>query len=502
MQRPLQPIPHNPHTFRRVLTALLLYCATQTGCGPYGPTGFSAPKRAHEGVTLTASCPNRELARALVPMVRSWEARTGAKVTLSDAPMAPEGATDMGVISATELGAWADAGRLAPVPPALRTDPAFQWRDLLPAYGERLANWGTDTVALPLTGDSAVLVYRRDRYGEPAVRAAVAKRFGPARVPGPPGSWEDLAAQALMFAELDKKPSLSPLPADGAQLLDLFSRAAACFDRKALSDAESGGATDREALAFHYSATTGAPRVSAPGFRAAAQMFARLSAGGALPPGTAPDQAAALAEGRAVFALLSLGELAEVLKTGPGPAARFGIAPVPGATTTYDPRQQKMIDGPPNFVPYTAGGQFAVVRARCAHQAAAFELLAELAGPARSAELVAAPGLNAGPTRGAHLERDRLAPWLAYGLDAERTRDLQDALRTFAGVSVRNPTLALRGPDRAAVVSALAPPLRSLTTGAQPDAVIAEAEKAWLAADAQFAPDQLKRWRARAAGAN
>lgn len=435
------------------------------------------------------------MAKALVPMVRSWEARTGAKVTLSAAPVTAEDSVDIAVIPATELGAWADGNRLAQVPPALRTDPAFQWRDLLPAYGERLVNWGTDTVALPLTGDSAVLAYR-DRYAAPAVKDAFGKRFGAARVPGPPGSWEDLAAQALLFAELDKGPSLPPLPADGAQLLDLFSRAAACFDRKALSDAETGGSSDPEALAFHYSATTGAPRVGAPGFRAAAALFARLSAGGARPPGTAPDQVTALKEGRATFAVLNLEEVARLPKSG------FGIAPVPGATTYYDQRQRKTVDGPPNAVPYFAGGRLAVVRAGCSNRAAAFELLAELAGPARSAEFVAAPGLNAGPTRGAHLERDRLTAWLAYGFDAERTRALQDALRAFAGVSVRNPALALRGPDRAAAVGALAPPLRSLTTGAPPDAVIAEADKAWQAADARFPADQLKRWRARAAGAN
>lgn len=438
------------------------------------------------------------MAKALGPVVRSWEARTGAKVTLSPAPMTAEDATDIGVLPATELGAWADAGRLAPVPPALRTDPAFQWRDLFPVYGERFCNWGTETVALPLTGDSAVLAYR-DRYAEPAVKGAFAKRFGPGRVPGPPESWEDLTEQALLFAELDKRPSLPPLPADGSKLLDLFSRAAACFDRKALSDAETGGASDPEALAFHYSATSGAPRLTAPGFQRAAQTYARLSAGKALPPGDAPDQVTALGEGRATFALLDLAEVARLPKDG---AVRFGLAPVPGATTYFDQRQRKLVDGPVNAVPYFAGARLAVLRARCTNQAAAFELLAELAGPARSAEFVATPGLNAGPTRGAHLERDRLTVWLPYGFDAERTRNLQDAMRAFAGLSVRNPALALRGPDRPAAVGALAPALKKLTAGAQPDAVLAEADKAWFSADAQFPADQLKRWRARAAGGN
>jgi multiple sugar transport system substrate-binding protein len=439
------------------------------------------------------------MARALAPAVRSWEDRTGAKVTLTAAPMTPDDATDVGVIPATELGAWADPGRLAPVPPALRNDPAFQWRDLLPAYGERFVNWGGDAVALPLTGDSAVLVYRRDRYTEPAVRDALTKRFGAARAPA---TWEELAEQALAFADLDKRPSLPPLPTDPARALDLFSRAAACFDRKALSDAETGTASDPEALAFHYSATTGAPRVTAPGFRTAALMFARLSAGKALPPGDAADQVAALAEGRATFALLNLEEVARLPKEGAAPAARFGLAPVPGAATYFDQRQQKTVTGAPNAVPYFAGARLAVVRARCASHAAAFELLAELAGPARSAEFVATPGLNAGPTRGAHLERDRLAVWLPYGFEAERTRQLQDALRAFAGVAVRNPTLALRGPDRAAVVGAVGPALKSLAAGASADAALAEAEKAWLAADARFPADDLRRWRGRAAGKN
>lgn len=508
MQQSLRPIPHNRHIFRLplILGSAALLSALCAGCGPTAALGPAAPApRPHENVALALSCPDEPFARAIAPMVKAWEARTGARVALARAPMAPDDATDLAVIPAGELGAWAEPGRLAPVPAALRSDPALQWRDFLPAYAERLVEWGGQTFAVPLTGDAAVLVYRRDRLADPRVRDALAKRH-PGRAAAPPASWDELADLAAVLAELDGKPSLPPLPADPGRALDLFSRVAACADRRALSDAElaAAGSTDAEALAFQFAVGTGAPRVRAPGFKLAADLFARLHAAKALPAG-APgpdDPAAALAEGRAALAVLSLEQVARLPKENGAVAARFAVAPLPGAGTFFDPRARRVVTGAPNFVPHFAGGRLGVVRARTAHAAAAFELLAELAGPARGAELVATPGLSAGPTRGAHLERDRLSLWLGYGFDAEGTRALQEALRGFVSPTVRNPTIGLRGPDRAAVVAAAGAALRQCGTGTPADAALAEAERAWLAADAQFPAADLKRWRARAAGAN
>ena len=92
---------------------------------------------------------------------------------------------------------------------------------------------------------------------------------------------------------------------------------------------------------------------------------------------------------------------------------------------------------------------------------------------------------------------------LGYGFDAPRTQALQDAMRHYVGLSVKNPTFELRGPDRADLVKAAAGPLRELATGEKPpapDAALQRAEDAWRALDAKVPRDALIRWRQRAAG--
>src|SRR5439155_14029524 len=190
---------------------------------------------------------------------------------------------------------------------------------------------------------------------------------------------------------------------------------------------------------------------------------------GALPaPGGTDDPVAALAEGRAVLAGLSLDQLARLPRENGAVPARFGLAPVPGTRKVRGTNPAAEL--PPNFVPHFSGGRLGVVRTRCPHQEAAFDLLADLGGPARGAELIATPGLGAGPTRVAHVDRERLLLWLGYGFDEERTKALQDAMRRYVEQAVKNPTFGLRGPDRADLIKAAAPAVRELGTGGVPAA--------------------------------
>jgi ABC-type glycerol-3-phosphate transport system substrate-binding protein len=467
------------------------------------PRGVPKP---YEGVRLTVSCPDAAFAEAIAPIANTWGVRTGAVVTVAPAPMTPTDASDVGVIPTGALGEWGEAGLLAPVPNKVRTGEQYQWQGLLPPYAERLSEWGGQTLAVPLTGDGYVLVYRADRFAEKAPADEFRARYGHA--PGAPATWEEFADLAELFARLDKRPSLPPLPSDPDRLFDLFCRVAASSDRPALNDAELAARTagDRDALAFQFSVVTGRPRIQTDGFQTAARWLDRLRTARALPapaPGGSDDPVAALADGRAVLALLTLDQLARLPRENGTVAARFGLASVPGTRTYRDPERPKGASAQLNYVPYFSGGRLGVVRTRCPNPDAAFDLLAELGGPARSAELIATPGLGAGPTRGAHLDRDRLVLWLGYGFDPDRSKLLQDVLRQNVGQTVKNPTFGPRGPDRDALARAAAEPLRKLAAGtASPGDALKQIEAGWDAIDANVPPATLIRWRQRGAGLN
>lgn len=501
MQQPVRSILHN-HTGTSCLVtvgvALILVLLSVAGCAPPPPPP-EQPKP-FDKQALTLSCPEPAMADAITPMVRTWEARTGAAVTIRREPMTAADATDIAVVAAGDLGAWAEPGHLAPVPAKLRSDATFQWSGLLPAYGERLVEWGGQTMAIPLTGDGHIVVYRADRFAEKTAIDACQARYKHGLAP--PATWEEFADVAEVFAVLDKKPSLPPLPTDPERLFDLLSRVASSADRPALSDLElaARAGQDREALAFQFALATGKPRLRGSGFQLAADWVARLRTANTLPaPGGADDPVAALSEGRAVIAVLSLDQLARLPREGGAVPARFGLAGVPGTRIVFGTQPNPEL--PANFVPHFSGGRLGVVRTRCPHKEAAFDLLADLGSPARGAEFVATPGLGAGPTRVVHVDRERLLLWLGYGFDEDRSKFLQDAMRHYADQTVKNPTFGLRGPDRAELIKAAAPAVSAIGTGGV-TAVdrLKQVEDAWQALDAKVSEDVLRRWRQRAAG--
>lgn len=410
-------------------------------------------------------------------MARSWATRTGAVVELGEEPMSPGDAADVGVLRFADLGGWADRGDLAPVPARLK-EPGhpFQWTGLLAPYrGEPYAGWGAHLYGLPLAADGFVLVYRADRFANPSAVKDFQAKYG--RPLAPPATWEDLADAAAFFAEQDKAPSLPPLPTDPTQLSDLFFRVAAGFDRAAEREGGKAGDLKRDALSFAFRSEDGKPRLDQPGFTAAGKWLAELKARGCVPPPGPTDPAALLKDGKAVLAVLTLAEAARLRPPGGAVDARLGVASLPG-TRGYAGPSGTMIPAVANYVPYFAGGWVGAVRTKSANPTAAFDLLAELAGPARSAEVVAATGY--GPTRSAHLDRDRLLIWLGYGFDPDRSKALQDAAEAYVGKTVRNPTFGFRTPDHAALAAALGSELAAVAAGRAPPAeALARAAAAW-----------------------
>src|SRR4029453_5616299 len=143
-------------------------------------------------------------------------------------------------------------------------------------------------------------------------------------------------------------------------------------DRRALGDLDVAGqaAHGRDAIAFQFSVATGKPRINEFGFKYAAEWLERLQKANAIPaipPGGSDDPVAALAEDRAVLAVLSLDQMSRLPREKGAGSHKFGIAALPGAKTYFnqDTREATTIADPKaaaNYVPHFSGGRLGVVR--------------------------------------------------------------------------------------------------------------------------------------------
>jgi len=468
-----------------ILTAVLI-----SGCDDSSRSGPSVNSKPLEGTRLTFSCSNSRLRSLLEPMVQVWALRTGAIVELRSEPMQPDDGGDGGVVGFEELGGWAARGDLLPLPAAFKEPGhALQWTTILGVYrGDAYAGWGGQTYGLPLAADGHVLLYRADRFADPQVKADFRTQTN--RLLAAPTVWEDFTAVAAYFAKRDKHPSVAFSP---SQAGDLFFRVAACYDRQVRRGNAPGQA---DSLEFQFRLDDGQPRIDGVGFQEAAEWLANLKALGCFTDGKL-DPMAALEKGDATLAVVSLADLMKH----PGKAdSRLGITPLPGSRSVLDPATGQLIFTPHNYVPYFSGGYLGVVRKGCKNSEAAFDLLAELGGPARSQELVAAGGF--GPIRESQLEADRLLVWLGYGFDERRSKDLQEALRAYVGKAVENPTFGLRTPDAPKLQSQMAGELSALLEGKPAAEALGQAAESWKQADAGVPRGTVLEWRRRAVGLN
>lgn len=411
--------------------------------------------------------------------------------------------TDIGVIGVPDLGRWAEKGELASVPASIRAaDHPFQWAGLLPEYREQLISWGGQVQAIPLAGDGFVILFLADRLKDAKFVAEFRAQFGSR--PIAPTTWEEFADIAAVLAKIDGKPSLPLMTAD--ELAALFFRVAACHDRAARMESfkdKSTAAGGVGVLAFQFDLSTGQPRLPSPAFQAAANWLADLAKRKCLPtptPSATSDPAQALAHDGASIAIVSLAQLARLPRDNGAISERLAIAPVPGARRVVDPASGRLEErANPNYIPYFAGGRLGVVRARCPHTAAAFDLLADLGGPVRSQEVIASTQLGAGPFRTAHLEHDRMHLWYGYGFDPARTDSLRIALQHYVEQEIKNPTYGLRGPDEAPLNAATASVTGKIASGAA-NAGLNQLMDEWKQLDAKEPAATLLKWRRHAAG--
>jgi multiple sugar transport system substrate-binding protein len=345
------------------------------------------------------------------------------------------------------MPAWADAGRLLPLPADITTpSEAFGWMGLLPLYRERLLVWNKSAYSLPLVGESPLCCYRSDWLADPKYQNAFRQKYG--RPLGPPATWKEFDQIAEFFhqAAPDGRPAgLPPLPDDDEGLARVFYQVAAPLVRRAIREDERGAEKDIDDLFyFYYAPKTGQPRIAAAGFVEALKRLRHWQTLGKDEAG-AGDPVEVFAGGQAVLCLTDASRLVRLQQRDSSKVRdRFGICQIPGAEHARTGV---------NRIPYLgSGGWLMVVPGEATNAQAAFSLMADLAGKNTSTQILLdarlKPAWAGGPTRLEHLD-DRVR-WDAFDLDAPCTSALKETLRqTLIHRSLLNPLLCLRTPDQA-----------------------------------------------------
>jgi multiple sugar transport system substrate-binding protein len=424
----------------RRYTSLLLLAAL-AGCSQ-GVTTIDPPvPRPYQGKALHVSCSFAANVDPVTYYVNEWAVWQEADVRVTrDDP--DRFAGDVAIVTAAELPALAETGRYRAVPEALRGRAhSFQWEGLLPNYAGLLSTWKGVSYGVPLLGEGRVLVYRKDRFE--AAKLA------------PPQTWDDYLAAAEKL-NAPGAPSLPPISAFPAGLDAEFHAIAACYDRLALarSEAGAGGADETAAdhlFSYQYRLKTAAPRINAPAFVRAFELLRRLR------PLRAPGQDAfplrAFQAGKASLGIATLEDVARLQAADSPVRGKFGVAPLPGASSTFDLETGKEVPSRlPNRVTYFGvESLFGLVSQSCADPEMAFDFLTGFAHPERTgAELITAARYGAGPLRAAHTEERTRALWLGYDLPPKETDALVDALKQYLAPSIVNPRFKLRLPNQQA----------------------------------------------------
>jgi ABC-type glycerol-3-phosphate transport system substrate-binding protein len=391
------------------------------------------PPPPYKDVRLRVAVPNRVAEAVIREAARGWQLRQQQALPLdivvytSEAgPEAVAGA-DIWVLRPAELGRWAAAEKLRPVPAEALEEQT--WTGLLPLYRDKLVIWGERegrraAYAYPLLGEAPLFCWRSD----------VLDNASPTHLP--PQTWTDLKDQAASLFASRHEPILPPLPADDEDLERLFYTVAASYVRRPLPE---NTRSDRiNDFAFHFDLDTGRPLINEDGFVRALQLLQDLQA--FRPAGTAADPDDAFRDGRAVFTVT---DAAALVRFRDQP---LGLSQVPGAQ-------------PGRRVPYLGSSSWiAVVPTSSPQSEAAFHLLADMAGPETSNQLALAPHLDP-PWGGGLMRSEQLDPGVrleSFGLARDRpsgssratVADLRDTLRITLRSGAQNPVLPLRIPDQ------------------------------------------------------
>lgn len=448
--------------FFAVLTILgfpILTSLFAAGCAP--PSEVHAPSPRYAGRVLRVSCPIDSALQAILERHGTqWERLSGARIQR----VAADSAVDVVLFRPWEFGRVVPELATIDVS-ALRSTETYEYSLLLRQQVENTLGWGGRIFALPVVGESLVMVFRSDLLSDPKhlehLPARMRARSSRLGRPVGPATWQEFAAVAEYFARQSDwnpgdraavpRPSLPPLPADDDELDREFHALAASFVRPMTNSERAASLSERMRTTFFFNylfdADTGEPTIEMPGFVAAVQTMQRLQAVRASTTQEKPIEA--FRRGQAVLALAALSDVQSLQATDSPVRGRFGVARIPGSEEYFDPDARKLKPAPEvegNVVPYLAhGGWLGGIRKDSDQANLALDFLAFLTSPRVSLEIVAEPRWGAGPTRGSHL--DSRSVWYNYDLDSGSTNQLIESLDATYRGSTLNPVYRLRVKD-------------------------------------------------------
>ncbi len=418
-------------------------CFLAFGCSPQGSTiepehNLKYQKEAL-ALDISISLSNPTL---LEQFTRQWMLESGGTIELKQSGQLADFRGDLAIVATDELPALAATGNYVPVPGFIRSDlqHTFQWHGLFQPYSGQLSSWGGMEYGLPLSGEGRIFVYRKDR-------------FQAARLE-PPTTWEDFVAIAETLTSLGQ-PALIPLSAHSLELETEFFTIAACYDRRALSQAEVQEAikdpdSANRILSFQYGLKTYQPRIESPAFSHALNIMRRLMPLRARNAAGGP--AKALAAGEASMGIVSLKEFFLLIHADPALKNHIGIASVPGSRFTFDFFTGERLSNRANAVnriPYLGfAGWTGMVRKTCENPAMAWDFLSAIADPDKfGSEMMIAGHWGIGPNRFAQLEERGRHLWYNYDLNRENTEKMISCLKDQIQSQIANQCYRLRLPN-------------------------------------------------------
>ena len=291
---------------------------------------------------------------------------------------------------------------------------------LIPAYRDRILQWGGKTYAAPYDGDSHMIYYRADLLNNAEHQAAFKAQFG-YDMPVPPKTWKQYLDIATYF---------NGKTVDGQTIYG----AGTAFKPKAQSYWTYLGVAAPYAKApddpgYFFDPDTMEPRINNPGFVEALDLYVALSKAG--PPDVTNwdvgDIRNNFPAGKVVLGIDwgDVGPLAADAKSSVV-TDKWGSAMEPGVDKYYDAKQKQWVEKY-NQAPFLAfGGWVQSVSKTAKNPECALDFISFMGSQNMSANLVVTPGSGVNP----HYFSDgnNTAPWLALGMSEQQAKEYLDAV--------------------------------------------------------------------------
>lgn len=388
-----------------------------------------------------------------------WEAMTGGRVELQQIAFGElyekiitaletgSGEYDMLIYASDWSGDIMGGGYVVPIPDEIKE--RVEWDDVLPLYGDRIANWGGTTYALPFDGDSHMMYYRKDLVSpESQYAAEFEEQFGyPLDEPKTWQQYEDIAS-FFHGREVDTAGVMGPI--NGVVEAQRRNAQSYWF----LMSRAGGYAKVPGDPCFFFDCSDEnpmVPRINNPGWVQALQDWIDIQA--YAPPEMinydVTDVRSVFPAGQAVFGLdwgdvgpITVDPNVSVVNDLTG----FGV--LPGAEQYWDYNTGEWVDGEGgvNQAPFIAyGGWIISVVADSDVQEAALDFAAFMAGKDLAGVLATTGGTGVNPLRQSQF--DNLELWTSAGFSEEAATDYLDAV--LSTIEHPNAILDIRIPGSA-----------------------------------------------------